>query len=226
MNARIEIARIAGIPVYLDMWFVLIVVLLSSGFFTRGDANMMSVGVVVVIGLLLSILLHELGHAFAGMLFKQRVEEIELGGFGGLCKFERSLPKSVFIRTVIYLAGPAMNLLLWKGLQWAITQPVIGSKPMLAMALGYVAFSNMYLLFFNLLPAYPLDGGQTLDAWLGPLLGPAWSVRVVATLGLVVAAFVAYMAFPTAIFMLLVALSLGLINWQMLQNVGGFGGRR
>lgn len=226
MNARIEIARIAGIPVYLDMWFVLIVVLLSSGFFTRGDANMMSVGVVVVIGLLLSILLHELGHAFAGMLFKQRVEEIELGGFGGLCKFERSLPKSVFIRTVIYLAGPAMNLLLWKGLQWVITQPVIGSKPMLAMALGYVAFSNMYLLFFNLLPAYPLDGGQTLDAWLGPLLGPAWSVRVVATLGLVVAALVAYMAFPTAIFMLLVALSLGLINWQMLQNVGGFGGRR
>lgn len=226
MNARIEIARIAGIPIYLDMWFVLIVVVLSSHFFTQGDVNMMSVGVVVVIGLLLSILLHELGHAFAGMMFKQRVEEIELGGFGGLCKFERSLPRSVFMRTVIYLAGPAMNLFLWQALAWLVTQPVIGSKPMLAMALAYVAFSNMYLLFFNLLPAYPLDGGHTLDAWLGPLLGPAWSVRVVATLGLIVAAFVVYMAFPRAIFLLFVALSIGLINWQMLQNVGGFGGRR
>lgn len=226
MNARIEIARIAGIPIYLDMWFVLIVVLLSSSFFTRGDTTMMSVGIVVVIGLLLSILLHELGHAFAGMLFKQRVEEIELGGFGGLCKFERSLPKSVFLRTVVYLAGPAMNLVLWKGLQWIVTLPDIRSKPMLAMALGYVAFSNMYLLFFNLLPAYPLDGGNTLDAWLGPLFGPAWSVRIVATLGLLVAAFTAYMAFPSAIFMLFVALSIFLINWQMLQNVGGFGGRR
>lgn len=226
MNARIELGRIAGIPIFLDMWFVLIVVLLSSSFFTRGDTTMMSVGIVVVIGLLASILLHELGHAFAGMAFKQRVEEIELGGFGGLCRFQRSLPGNVLLRTVVYLAGPAMNLALWKGLEWLVTLPDVRSKPMLALALGYVAFSNMYLLFFNLLPAYPLDGGHTLDAWLGPLFGPSWSVRIVATLGLLVAGFTAFMAFPGAIFMLFVALSLFLINWQMLQNVGGFGGRR
>ncbi len=51
-------------------------------------------------------------------------------------------------------------------------------------------------------------------------------MRIVATLGLLAAGFTAFMAFPGAIFMLFVALSLFLINWQMLQNVGGFGGRR
>ena len=224
-TARFEIARIAGIPVYLDMWFVLVAVLLSSSFFTSGDSNLVSIGIVYVIGLLLSILLHELGHAFAGRMFNQRVEEIELNGFGGLCKFERSLPRSVLTRTVVYLAGPAMNLVLYYGLSWVATLPGVVDKSLLRSALLLVASANFYLLIFNLLPAYPLDGGNTLDAWLGPLLGPAWSVRVVSALGLCVAGFLVLFALPKQIFLLLVAVSIGLINWQALKSVGGFSGR-
>jgi stage IV sporulation protein FB len=226
MNARVELGRIAGIPIYLDMWFVLIVVLLSSRYFTAGDTNLMSIGVVVVIGLILSILLHELGHAFVGRLFKQQVAEIELGGFGGLCRFERSLPRSAFVRSAISLAGPAVNLGLWLGLGWIATMPEVQAKPLLGYAIGAVASMNLYLMLFNLLPAYPLDGGQTLDAWLGVILGPTWSVRVVATLGILVSVFIAFMALPTNFFLLLVALSIGMMNWQALQNVGGFGGGR
>ena len=225
MNSRIELGRIAGIPIFLDLWFVLVAVLLSSRFFTSGDSQLMSVGVVYIIGLLLSILLHELGHAFAGRLFKQRVQEIELGGFGGLCKFERSLPRSVLVRTIVYLAGPAVNLLLWQLFMWLAGQDGIADKGMLAAAIAFVGSANFYLAMFNLLPAYPLDGGQTLDAWLGPILGPAWSVRVVATLGLIVTAFIAYMAIPSAFFMMLVAVSIGIINWEALKSVGGFTGR-
>ena len=92
---------------------------------------------------------------------------------------------------------------------------------MLALPLAVLASANFFLLIFNLLPAYPLDGGHTLDAWLGAVLGPACGRRASSPrLGLVVAAGVAYLALPTGIFLLLVALFLAQANWQALQSVG------
>ena len=69
MLTRIEIGRIAGIPIYLDMLFVLVLLIFTYPYFTAGSTRAMSAGFVIVVGLLLSILLHELGHAFAGRLF-------------------------------------------------------------------------------------------------------------------------------------------------------------
>jgi len=92
---------------------------------------------------------------------------------------------------------------------------------MVSLPLGVLASANFFLMVFNLLPAYPLDGGHTLDAWLGALLGPVWSVRIVAVLGLAVAAGVALFALPTGFFLLIVALFLAQANWQALQSVGG-----
>lgn len=220
MNTRIELGRIAGIPIFLDLFFVLIAVLLSNRYFTSGDLQVVSAGVVVVIGLLGSILLHELGHAFAGRLFGQRVSHIELMGLGGLCQFVHALPKSALIRTVIYLAGPAMNLLLWVVFKQLALTGAAQSKPMLFQALATLAISNLYLLIFNLLPAYPLDGGHTLDAWLGVVIGPNWARRIVAVLGLVLCAGLAYLAFPSDLWMLLLAFIIFQINWSALQSVG------
>jgi Zn-dependent protease len=222
MFTRFEIGRVAGIPIYLDMMFVLVLLVLTHPYFTSGSTQAMSAGFVVVVGLLLSILLHELGHAFAGRLFRAHVSHIELTGLGGLAHFERSLPRSVFARSVIYLAGPAVNLGLWWGLGVLSTEAVRSGIPLLAWPLADLALYNFYLMVFNLLPAYPLDGGFTLDAWLGRLLGPVWSVRIVAGLGLVCAAGVAWLALPSAIFLFLVAVFLAMWNWQKLQSVGGW----
>jgi Zn-dependent protease len=220
MFTRIEIGRIAGIPIYLDMMFVLVLLVFTYRYFTAGSIEAMSAGFVIIVGLLLSILLHELGHAFAGRLFRAHVSHIELTGLGGIAHFERSLPSSVFARSVISLAGPAVNLGLWLGLDWLAGEAVDGGKWMLAVPIGVLASANFVLLVFNLLPAYPLDGGHTLDAWLGAVLGPAWSVRIVATLGLICAAGIAYLAFPSAIFLLIIALFLAMWNWQKLQSLG------
>src|SRR5262245_56927755 len=84
MLSRVEIARIAGIPIYLDMMFVLVLIVFSYPYFTTGNTQLMSAGFIIVIGLLASILLHELGHAFAGRLFKAPVSHIELTGLGGV----------------------------------------------------------------------------------------------------------------------------------------------
>jgi Zn-dependent protease len=220
MLSRIEIGRVAGIPIYLDMFFVLVLLVFTYPYFTSGSTQAISAGFVIVVGLLLSILLHELGHAFAGRLFGARVSHIELTGLGGIAQFERSLPRSAFARSVIYLAGPAVNLALWLTLDWLTGETLLHGRSMLALPFAVLATANFFLLIFNLLPAYPLDGGHTLDAWLGAVIGPRWAGRIVACLGLVMAAGVAYVAFPRAVFLMLVALFLAMANWQALQSFG------
>ena len=128
----------------------------------------------------------------------------------------------------VALAGPAVNLLLAvmaaAFLAAAAPDSQLWAKPYihsshLSRSLVWI---NLGLALFNLLPAYPLDGGRTLDAILGAILGPVWSVRIVATLGLVVAAGVAFYALPTGFFMLLIAFFLAQANWEALQSIGGW----
>lgn len=226
MNTRLELGRIAGIPIVLDMMFVLVLFLFTYPYFISGNTQLISAGFVVVAGLLGSILLHELGHALAARLWRVDTREIELTGLGGLTQFQNSLPRSVFARTVIYLAGPAANLILWLGLTELAFFLQSSGKPWVALTAVTLASANFYLLIFNLLPAYPLDGGRTLDAWLNRLLGPLWSTRIVAVLGLVCTAGCVFIALPSNFWMLLLALTLFQYNWGALQSVGGFGGRR
>ena len=111
---RMEIFRVGGIPIVLDFLFVLLAGLWSWPYWSGGSATAMSAGFVLMLGLFVSILLHELGHAWAGRFYGVGTREIELNGLGGLCFFERSLPTGVLPRTVIGLAGPFANLVLWQ----------------------------------------------------------------------------------------------------------------
>lgn len=222
---RIELFRISGIPIFLDAFFILIAVLFTWPYWSSGSTTGMSAGFVLVLGLFVSILLHELGHAWSGRWFGIGTQAIELNGLGGLCHFERSLPARVLPRTVIGLAGPFANLVLWQVFDVAAVIAQDGGGGMLAMVLRQLAYANLLLLIFNLLPAFPLDGGRVLESWLAPLFGPAWSVRVVAVLGLAVAAWLLMRSFPGSLFMVMLAVLLAIANWHMLQSAGGFGRR-
>lgn len=226
MVTRFELARIAGVPIYLDMLLVLILIVFSHRYFTAGDTQLMSAGILIIIGILASILLHEVGHMLAARIWKVGTDEIEIGGLGGIARFSSSLPRSVLAQSVIYLAGPAANLALWKGFEALAEQAILLQKPMLMLALASLAGINFWLMLFNLLPSYPLDGGRTLEAWLGGIVGYAWAVRIVAGLGLAVTALVVWMALPTNFWLLFVAFALFQTNWAALDSVGGFGGRR
>lgn len=229
MGTRIELGRIAGITIYLDMFFVLILVVSSSRYFTSGNTQVMSMGLVIIAGIFGSILLHELGHAMAARLFKTRVSHIDLTGLGGIAHFGSSLPKGVFARTMIYLAGPAANIALVYGCDALAVMAHAGNKTMLSLALYQLSSINYYLAAFNLLPAYPLDGGHTLDAILGKLFGGIWAQRIVSALGIACALLVAYFAvlsLPGGLFLLLIAFFILEANWSAFNQVGGFGGRR
>lgn len=222
---RVEILRISGIPIYLDFLFLLLAGLFSWPYWSGGSSAGMSAGFVVVIGLFLSILLHELGHAWAGRWFGVGTRAIEVNGLGGLCYFERSLPAGVLPRTVISLAGPFANLVLWQAFDIAGDASFGAGGGLLGMVLNQLAYANLLLLIFNLLPAFPLDGGKVLEAWLTPFFGGIWALRVVAVLGMAVAAWLAWRSFPGSMFMLFLAVLIAMQNWQILQSAGGFGRR-
>ena len=226
MNSHIELGRIAGVPVYLDMMFALTLLFFGSRYFTSGDSQTMAMGLLIMAGLLVSILLHELGHAFAGRLYGVRTREIELTGLGGVARFANSLPRSVFAKTLIYLAGPAVNLVLWIGFD-QVAMAVAGlGKSVAFWTFQSLAFNNYWLLLFNLMPAFPLDGGRTLEAWLSAIMSTAWAIRIVAVLGLVVALGCVGLAIQGSIWMLLLAFVLYQQNWAALQSVGGLTGGR
>lgn len=227
MNSRLELGRIAGIPIVLDMFFLLVMFFFTQRYFLSGDLQQMSAGLIIVAGLFLSVLLHELGHAFAGRMCGVGIGHIELNGLGGLCHFETSLPRSVLKRTFIFLAGPAANLALWWLFGWLADFDALDDKPVLLRTLTLLAWANLSLLIFNLLPAFPLDGGRTLEAWLSAIFGNPWAVRIVGCLGLAVAAFIGWRAVQPSlsIFMLMMAVLIAIANFAALQSVG-FGRRR
>lgn len=223
MNTRLDLGRIAGIPVFLDMVFVLVLILFSWPYFTSGNTQLFSAGLIIVAGLCLSIFLHEMGHALMAKAFHTGVSHIDLTGLGGVTHFERSLPRSLTARTLIYFAGPLANLALYFAFE-KLAEAAVGQAAQMPATVAYIlSGANLQLFIFNMLPAYPLDGGHILDAWVDRFAGQAWATRVVGVLGLVVAAGLVFLALPSQqFFILLLALFIAQINWEALQSVGGW----
>ena len=225
VGGQFEIGRIARIPILIDFSFILLIVLWGQSYFTSGNTQMMSAGVIIIIGLAISILIHEFAHAAAGHLFGVRASHVELNGLGGLCYCASPMRREVWPRIAIALAGPFSNLVLWwlfdALLGFLRANGDLRSNALLFHAVGMLSIANWYLFLFNLLPAYPLDGSSALEALLNTVL-PNWRSRqIVACLGLIVMAGLFYYAFPSNIWMLLLALLMGLQNWQVLQASGG-----
>jgi Zn-dependent protease/CBS domain-containing protein len=156
--------RIGSVPIRLHFTFILLFVfLVFSGI---GERQTPPVNILYVAALFGSVILHELGHALVGKLYGVRTLEIVMFPIGGVTRLERS-PKP---RDEIWiaLAGPAVNLLIAAGLFAALLWrdvPVLLEdlvQPSDANLLERIAAGNLILAAFNLLPAFPMDGGRIL----------------------------------------------------------------
>jgi tetratricopeptide (TPR) repeat protein len=167
---------IRGIPVQMSLVgiiFMAAFILPLGGIGISGSAVVLSA--TLLVGLVLSILVHELAHAFVGRAMGATVVSIQLDLLGGACFFAHR-PPSYFKDVVISLAGPASNFVLWKGfelLSQSMTSSSSGAagvnglggvSSQLGIALYFLANLNLFLGVFNALPAYPLDGGQAIYA--------------------------------------------------------------
>lgn len=171
VNGSIRIGSVLGITIRLHwLLLVMVAVLLVLG----GKQGLgFELGLV---GLLFGIvLLHELGHSLVARRFGLRVVDITLWPLGGMARMS-SIPESTRIEGLIAIAGPAVNFLLaGLGLLLAIATRVLergsGGDEIVAgtsarLFEGFVVL-NLMMGAFNLLPAFPMDGGRLLRAWLG-----------------------------------------------------------
>lgn len=169
-----RIARIAGIPIGVSPWWVVIVALitwsLGADYFPSVISNVnpglsYSLGLVSALLLFASILLHELGHALVARRHGIEVQEIELWLLGGVSKMrdEAHNPEDELRYA---LAGPAVTAAI--ALLFGVVTLVLpgSSSSVLRALIEYQLLVNCLILGFNLLPAFPLDGGRVLRSIL------------------------------------------------------------
>ena len=212
----LHVFTLAGIPVFVSIWFVLVVGYL--GFRSAGEP---AEGVLWVACVAVSILVHEFGHGLVSRHFGLR-PQILLHGWGGLCAHERA--DSDRDDVLIIAAGPAAGLALG-GLVWIAeqiiqaTSPALAYDPMLWLFFRFMLFINIGWSLVNLLPLWPLDGGQLFRIGLLKMVrSPATAERVTHVTGLLVGATAALLAYFYFDSMFLVVLA-GLLTYENLVRI-------
>jgi len=197
--------RLLGVPIRLHFTFVLFLLFLVV---TALGYDSTAVFATFVLGLFASVLLHELAHAAVGSWFKIRTLEIVMFPIGGLSRLERRLRPVEELW--ISLAGPLVNLVVALGIFWyvaSIKQPIsIHPSDLLHPSGGNLlplfGFANLMLAGFNLVPAFPMDGGRFLRALLTFLQPEDEATRIAAWMGRVVAFSLGLYGLVTGEFML------------------------
>jgi len=173
-----KLGRVAGIDVFLHPTFLLL--LLYVGI-TQGGLG----SVVLVSAVFGCVLLHELGHALMARRFGIETEDITLLPIGGLARLRR-LPRAPGAELMIALAGPAVNVLIVTALVSARWLGVFGSPwspNLLGIYAAALIWINLILAGFNMIPAFPMDGGRVLRALLSGWLGRVRATTIAATIG-------------------------------------------
>jgi Zn-dependent protease len=176
--------------------------------------------------LIVSVFLHELGHVGAGYSLGIPTHRIAFDWFGGVAMMDR-FPQSVSGRVFVLLAGPAVTVLLlgigWLLREWlgGMEDPSPGVNTLIdyafvASVLGYQI--NLGLLIFNMMPAFPLDGGQTLAALLEKPLGRRRAFMAVSGIGSALALLAVYLVFNGYTGLAMGALILALTNFSILRK--------
>jgi len=138
-------------------------------------------GAAAAIGLFVSVLVHELGHSWTARRFDVGISSITLWIFGGMAHME-DLPEDWNVEFWIAIAGPITSLLLAGGFFGAL-QVVPASAPVVLYVVGLLAVVNLSLAIFNMLPAFPMDGGRVLRALLVRSRTYASATQIAATVG-------------------------------------------
>lgn len=206
-----RVATISGIAVSVHATFLLLVVWFAGAYWfeTRSLARVAS-GIALLLLLFACVLLHELGHALAARRFGFVTRQITLLPIGGIASLER-LPDDPKQSLLITLAGPAVNiaiaLALFIVLQLiGLWEPITPNSLMEAPFLERLMLVNVSLVIFNMLPAFPMDGGRALRAVLAMRLDDRRATHIAARIGQVMAVLFAVLGWLANPLLILIAL--------------------
>lgn len=185
-HKTIPLGRIIGIPIGLDYsWFLVFILLTWSfavGYYPQEFANWSGVtywivGAATAIMLFVSVLIHELGHSVIAMRYKIAIRNITLFLFGGVAQIA-SEPPSAAAEFWIAIAGPVTSFIL--AVLFYLSEPVVAAFTPLFGLVKYLAYINLALVLFNLIPGFPLDGGRVFRALVWGMTGSMRKATVVA----------------------------------------------
>lgn len=191
MTWSFPIGTVKGTVIRIHLTFLLLLLWIGGSGFAQGGARAALASVVFVCLLFLCVLLHEFGHVLAARRYGVRTPDITLLPIGGVARLER-IPEKPAEELVVALAGPAVNLAIAALLFLALG----GIPPMQAAAelhspgqgiLERLAWVNLTLVLFNLIPAFPMDGGRVLRAFLAWRMGHVRATQAAAWVGQAVA---------------------------------------
>jgi Zn-dependent protease/CBS domain-containing protein len=188
MKWSLKLGTLAGIPVYVHATFALI--LGWVGLINWLGARSVSAafgGMMFVLAIFACVVLHELGHALAARRFGVRTRDITLLPIGGVARLER-MPRKPIEEFWVAVAGPAVNVIIaaWIFL-WLRASASFEPLAALGMAQGSfmerLMWVNILLVGFNMIPAFPMDGGRVLRSLLATRVDYGRATHVAARLG-------------------------------------------
>ncbi|MHB9008861.1 MAG: site-2 protease family protein [Limisphaerales bacterium] len=188
MKWSFKLGRFLGIDVYVHFTFVLLLGFLGlAHWLASRDLGRAIEGVLFFLSLFLCVLLHEYGHALMARRYGIATVDITLLPIGGLARLER-LPAEPIKEFWIAVAGPAVNVIIALALAIGLTlgqqwQPLGTLSATDGHFAGRLLFVNVFLVLFNLIPAFPMDGGRVLRSLLAMKLGLPRATAIAATLG-------------------------------------------
>ena len=218
MSQSLKLFSVRGIDVRLHFTFPLILLWGAWQFGSAGGSVSSALfGVIAVLLLFVLVTLHEFGHSFAALHYDVPVKQIILSPIGGMAQLQR-IPDKPMQEFIISIAGPAVNFVI--AVLLALFIPVLGLSATdfvtalsgsagltLTAVFAYVFFYNIFLALFNLIPAFPLDGGGVFRSLVAMKLEYGRATNIAATVGKVIAVMMGlYGLTNSGIFMILIAL--------------------
>ena len=184
-----QVARVAGIPVRVHATFALFIVWIFVVSLTGGqDLGRAAQGAGTVLAIFACVVLHELGHALVARRYGVKTRDITLLPIGGVARLER-IPEKPSQEIAIALAGPAVNVIIALALvpivlpMFSLAQSARATAELLNWFPARLFFVNVMLVAFNLIPAFPMDGGRVLRAALASRLDYVRATQIAAGVG-------------------------------------------
>ncbi|MGD8990521.1 MAG: site-2 protease family protein [Desulfobacterales bacterium] len=189
-----KIGKLAGIDVFIHFTFFLLLAWIAFIHYNQSQSIAAAVtGVAFILIIFSCVILHELGHALAAKKYGIKTRDIILLPIGGVARLER-MPEKPIQELWVALAGPAVNVIIVAVLA-AYLFATNSFTPISQLAAASGSFVerimavNIFLVVFNMIPAFPMDGGRVLRALLATRLSYAKATHYAGTLGQIIAAF-------------------------------------
>jgi Zn-dependent protease len=194
MKWSLKIGRFAGIDVYMHVTFLLLISWVALLHWRQGQSLAAALaGVAFILAVFLCVVLHEFGHALTARRYGIPTRDITLLPIGGVARLER-MPTNPLQELWVALAGPAVNiviaaiLFIWLKLS-ASFEPLQTLTFTTGPFLERILAVNLFLVAFNLIPAFPMDGGRVLRAILATRKNYGRATQIAAFIGQGIAIF-------------------------------------